>query len=210
MIQYYFDMDGVLAIYDRKGYQTNTPTSIKEPENIPDYINTKLHYFRERDIDTRICHAFILMYQQWYNSPKTHLIKCLTTLSTTGSIFMHQYQDKKEWLIHMTKSIISKNPDTFKKINYDQLMHDIDKIIIPAITDKHRIVDALNNKTLNLNHILIDDFNQNLIDWKDAGGLAIKYINGINSAESWKGPTIDKNMTAEEIVKFLNCLSYTL
>lgn len=36
-------------------------------------------------------------------------------------------------------------------------------------------------------HVLIDDFNENLRSWRDAGGVAVKYANGKNDPSSWPG-----------------------
>jgi len=37
---------------------------------------------------------------------------------------------------------------------------------------------------------LIDDFNVNLTSWSAAGGSAIKYVNGVNTANSYAGPKL--------------------
>ena len=53
------------------------------------------------------------------------------------------------------------------------------RVFVPYGHDKKDFVDAKDC-------ILIDDFTQNLFSWEEAGGIAIKYINGINSTNnSW-------------------------
>lgn len=61
----------------------------------------------------------------------------------------------------------------------------------------------LSQNNLQKKHVLIDDFNENLRNWKLQGGTAIKYLNGINSASSFSGYKIYSDMEAEEIYDFL-------
>lgn len=69
--------------------------------------------------------------------------------------------------------------------------------LIIADSDKAETIMVLQQlETLTENMILIDDYNPNLHTWREAGGTAIKYLNGLNSKESWDGPTI----TREEAV----------
>ena len=59
-----------------------------------------------------------------------------------------------------------------------------------------------------MNDVLIDDYNKNLEDWREHGGLAVKYLNGINSADSFSGPIIDQMMSADDIVDMLLAIRY--
>lgn len=105
MAQYYFDMDGVLAVYDRAGY---LPASAGET---PAYL--KPGYFRNRAIDERICFAFLrLLYESQYDTPE-HTIRCLTTVSSTGSLFVQQYHDKNAWLYQMLQHMKKRYQKTF-------------------------------------------------------------------------------------------------
>lgn len=63
-------------------------------------------------------------------------------------------------------------------------------------------VEYLNHR-LTKRDILIDDYNPNLQEWYRAGGTAIKFLNGINSRQSWGGPCIDQNIEPEAFLKFL-------
>lgn len=202
MAQYYFDMDGVLAVYDRAGY---LPASAGET---PAYL--KPGYFCNRAIDERACYAFLrMLYENQYDTPE-HTIRCLTTVSSTGSLFVQQYHDKNKWLYQMFQHMKKRYPEDFLIKQDKHFLESNKQIIVPAVTNKHQIVDTLNGKSLNLNQILIDDYNENLIEWKKAGGLAIKYLNSINSPDSWNGPCIDPDMSANDIIDFLKCLSYSL
>ena len=60
--------------------------------------------------------------------------------------------------------------------------------LLIADSDKAETIMVLQQlKTLTKDMILIDDFNPNLKAWRAAGGTAIKYLNGINTKESWDG-----------------------
>lgn len=50
---------------------------------------------------------------------------------------------------------------------------------------------------INKNDCLIDDYTKNLLPWKEAGGIGIKFLNGINNTKgTWKGAFIrdDENL----------------
>lgn len=77
---------------------------------------------------------------------------------------------------------------------------------LPEIDDEHMIFTLCGqNKAdyiptgLKETDILLDDFNPNLTAWEDAGGTAIKILNGINSKESWLGISVSAFDTDEII-----------
>lgn len=60
------------------------------------------------------------------------------------------------------------------------------------ITERSKVDEAVRflGRPLCATDILIDDFNENLKTWAAAGGSAIKYLNGLNSMDSYLGPKI--------------------
>ena len=54
--------------------------------------------------------------------------------------------------------------------------------------------------------VLIDDYNVNLVEWFEAGGTAIKILNGINHKKSWKGVSIKAIGSVDAIVSALTTL----
>lgn len=61
------------------------------------------------------------------------------------------------------------------------------RIFIPYGASKAAFVDK-NYGAITSTDYLVDDFTQNLIEWKLYGGTGIKYINGINhTRKTWKG-----------------------
>ncbi len=59
--------------------------------------------------------------------------------------------------------------------------------------------------------VLIDDYNKNLTEWRDAGGLAVKFVNNINDRGQfgplWEGKRIFFNWNSTRLVSELNQLS---
>ena len=75
----------------------------------------------------------------------------------------------------------------------------LEKIII-AKSDKAETIKVKKKlKKLTKNMILIDDYNNNLQDWIDEGGIGIKYINGINNPNSFNGPKIYRSAIPSKI-----------
>lgn len=57
--------------------------------------------------------------------------------------------------------------------------------------------------------ILIDDYTENLVDWRNNGGIAIKLLNGINHThQSWTGECIKENqqLSYQEIIQKVGIL----
>ena len=51
---------------------------------------------------------------------------------------------------------------------------------------------------------LIDDYTKNLFDWNDAGGVAIKFLNGINNnSKQWQGLNVKSNASLYEDLMFI-------
>lgn len=143
-------------------------------------------YFRKLEPDERAVRAFQLL------SQREQPLRILSSLTNIGSIFLEQYADKKAWIAEHLPGF--ENEDTF----------------IPAITNKRNIAEFMLKRKLTINDVLIDDYNPNLDEWRNNGGLAIKYLNGINSADSFSGPIIDLDMTPEQIVDMLIAINYSL
>lgn len=68
---------------------------------------------------------------------------------------------------------------------------DIGTHVICCTSDKMSFIEWMRGSTITKNDILIDDYNPNLYSWFTRGGLAVKWLNGLNSPESWYGPILD-------------------
>lgn len=181
MIDCYIDMDGVIAKYD--------PNAYKEPN--PIWLDPDKHYFRTVEPDPRMADVAVklvnLLAKRDRNDINITSCKFLSSLAKTGSMMKMQYEDKCAWLdenlgIHMSV------------------------LLIPSITGKRHTIESRQNKNLSAKDVLIDDFNSNLIEWREAGGTAIKYLNGINDKDSFDGIVIDQAMTANDIIDMLKLI----
>lgn len=172
----YFDMDGVLAMYDRNAYEGEAPL----------FLDTNRHYFLSCKPDKNIFKEFKELYFM-----HTGLVKVLTSVSKPADIRAHQTLDKMQW-IHKY----------FSEFDITQ-----DIICVPSNKRKH--VEFMTGRKLCKEDILIDDYNENLYDWRSNGGTAIKYINGVNSPDSWKGLKLYWN-DQDKLHKDIEEIIYTL
>lgn len=66
--------------------------------------------------------------------------------------------------------------------------------------EKSEAIAALLGAGLNKDYFLIDDYNRNLYEWKEAGGTPVKYVNGINDTHrSFLGRRLEHTMSGEQI-----------
>lgn len=181
----WFDMDGVLVQYDREGYTGKNPA----------YLQLGAHYFRHLKPDFKAIEVLRQVCQR--NKNKVFI---LTTISNLGSLYMEQVTDKIAWLGQYCPFL------------------DIQTQFVPAVSLKRDIVEAIRKPDglgIGLNDILIDDWNTNLEEWSAAGGLALKYLNGINSPNqknkevSYQGINLTEDMSADDIVALLDLLTKT-
>lgn len=50
--------------------------------------------------------------------------------------------------------------------------------------------------------VLLDDHNENLVEWRNAGGFAIKILNGVNNTHgSWNGMLINPSIDPKEFLR---------
>lgn len=161
---YFFDMDGVLAIYERHAYDPE-----KGPvKGIALYEHEESHYFKHCLPDPTAIGMLNDLLQK-----KDAEVFVLTTVAPHTP---WAAEDKREWLSQFVP-------------NFDSSSH----LIIADCDKAETIIVKQQLKSLNGNMILIDDFNRNLEDWRSAGGMSIKYLNGINSQNSFDGPYIKAN-----------------
>ena len=114
---YYFDMDGVLAVYDREAYKGSDPIWLRKNE----------HYFRSCNPDKKILALADRLYRHCQFSGDNLYI--LTSLPINGAIFNEQFHDKIQWLHKWTPYIdienilisVTSKRDAVEYINNHQL-----------------------------------------------------------------------------------------
>lgn len=170
---FWFDMDGVMAIYDRDAYRGNTP------------IFSKLgyHYFRTVKPDMTIVRLIQSLCQR-----DDCTVYVLTKVSPAYDIMLEQVKDKAEWLAKY-----------FPFVGESQFYY--------TTGDKGMLANNVllrdDGRNISKNDILIDDFNENLESWVKSGGSSIKYLNGLNSSDSFDGLKLLKGMGTEDAVRIL-------
>ncbi len=155
-VNFYFDMDGVLALYDRKAYEGDNPI----------FMRPGGHYFRDLPYDAV---AFALFNYLNEHAKEFNASVYILTSVPGGNIFNEHFHDKIIWL--------QKN---FPNIRIEQVLF--------SVTNKNDTVKYIKNRSLQARDILIDDYNNNLVQWQKSGGTAIKFCNGINNPDSFNGP----------------------
>lgn len=146
----------------------------------PIWLQPGRHYFQHLLPD----HTVIGIMSRLHNTGET--VKILTALPQGHSISQTEHiPDKKLWI---------QNHMPWFDINHD---------FIYTYQNKADILTHTKNPA---SHILIDDYNINLNAWKKAGGTAVKYLNGINTPNTFDGPHISHEMTPDTIIQSLNNL----
>ena len=175
----FFDMDGVLGIYERSAYMA------------PDFKwkAKGQHYFRTVSPDPKAIRLFELL----SDTPGVDTF-ILTAVLNVGPICLEQIRDKIQWTKDHIENV------------------DISRQFIPTVSNKTRTIQAMlfqNENHLSPSDVLLDDYNPNLKAWQDAGGTAVKYLNGLNNGSTFKGIVLPQDMPAEEIAELINALAKT-
>lgn len=167
------DEDGVIAVYERHAYQSQT----NQP---PLWLQPSVHYYKQLQPDERIIEA----YRQLQTSHRLP-VTVLTNITTQYPVYLEHWMDKKEWTQeHMPFLDVSKQ---------------FFAIQIPKCEFARRKL----HRQLEPTDILISDYNNDLIPWQKAGGTAVKYLNGLNSQDSFPGPSIPTNWNPDAIRDYI-------
>lgn len=170
----FFDMDGVLAIYDPKDYSGKYPK----------WDQLGAHYFLDRKPDKRALKMLKLLDK--YAHETDGKVYVLSSVSNLASHALEQGADKRAWLEKHAPFL-----DQFQ-------------IFITPSLPKWQVAKKIRGTSeLASSDILIDDYNKNLEEWREAGGTALKYMNGTNSEESWSGIILDESLGVNDLVKML-------
>lgn len=177
MVRIYFDMDGVIAKYDRWAYVPG------DNGKMP-FEDLNAHYFRTLKPDEKMLKVLSEMVERSGALDSNYEVFILSKLSRDPDLYKGQHLDKTKWLKEHAPSFPLKNFYT-------------------TTDSKADIAAEIAGRELDRVDVLIDDYNGNLEEWEQRGGLGVKYINGINSENSFSGNKIRKIHTANEIVSIL-------
>lgn len=145
----------------------------------PMYKRKNAHYYRDLQPDFRML-EFTDKLMRFCQRTDNELY-VLSSLPMQGPIFNEQFHDKILWLSRWMPYI------------------DIDHILL-SVTSKRDAVEYIHNHQLTPNDILIDDYNKNLNEWKDADGTAVKYCNGLNNPDSFSGIKLHENISVDSMI----------
>ena len=185
-LNYFFDMDGVLAKYIMQDYLGDNPL----------YMKKNYHYFKKLEPDSKMINV-LKSINSYCNKEQKGKVFIITSVTNIGDMFLEHTMDKISWLNQYAPFIDTKTQ------------------FIAAISAKQEIAKSICRPSQNLsyNDILIDDFNHNLNNWQNAGGQAVKYLNGINSPNTenseitFSGLNLTENMSSRDIITTLKLLS---
>lgn len=155
LITMWFDKDGVLAVYDYSLYESEC--DLPAP-----WLIRNAHVFRNLETYRNMCQAFSRLYKENANKSireRRCNVRVLTAVSDSATL-SEQVIDSAYWC---EKYLGLKAKDFYACA--------VSKETVP-ITLRNRITRK---------DVLFDDYMPNLRKWKEAGGTAIKVINGINS-----------------------------
>ena len=176
----WFDMDGVLSLYDRNDYVGTNPNYKKS------------HYFLTRPVNTTMKQLFIKLVEHRYI--KLSRVGVISKVQPEIPKFIEEATDKSEWVDeHLLSSV-----QDFYNQPYPPLFTGHNE-------SKAKKVSSCLGRPLNQYDILIDDYNSNLEDWVAHGGTAIKY--GLGDKESWKSYSFTDETTVDEMLKFLHIIT---
>lgn len=180
MLDFYFDMDGVLAVFQRWDH-VETPPFMKEGG----------HYFLHRMPDRRAIDIFQTLYHDGTPNARVKILTRVLDESCGSGVSLELrrewWTDKRAWVLSNTSGVDTSACFLMSGENKGDLLRDV----LPARRKYH---------------ILVDDFNPNLENWRAAGGTAVKYINGLNDPSSFDGLCLLKEWTAEQCVNALLAL----
>lgn len=108
--------------------------------------------------------------------------------------FIQSYLNNEKIEIYILTAVISKQAIEEKNrwLNDHMPIAQENRIFVPNGQNKAEFVENIFKEKLNKSYILLDDHTPNLIQWEEAGGTAIKALNGINRIEGkWQGLMFD-------------------
>ena len=157
----FFDMDGVLVVYEEADYVPKAPGAPKPYLGIP-------HYFAHLKPDEKAIRMFQFCAESGLHLDPPRYPTVLSSAFGEEPYFTETVADKRAWI----REHIGANAKLlalFAKTGTQDAM------------DKVATAELEFGRPLCVTDILIDDLNANLRSWKSAGGTAVKYLNGINS-----------------------------
>lgn len=140
---------------------------------------------------------------------------------STDILYEKGYYEKlkpNEFLLQVIKGLVKKGEDIYilssflndSKYALEEKNNWLDRYLPELSKNKRIFIKYGDNKALSVPNgvskfdYLIDDYTKNLFDWNDAGGVAIKFLNGINNnSKQWQGLNVKSNASLYEDLMFI-------
>lgn len=160
----------------------------------PPYLTKGSHCYQNLNADVKAIEVMTKLHER--KKP----VAVLTNPTNLGHLYVEQVRDKIKWLNQYVEWL------------------DISTQFIAIPGSKRNIIQMIRkpkHQPITIRDILIDDWNPNLNAWNKAGGLALKYCNGVNSPNpnnphtSYEGLHITMDMSVEDILELLIMLEST-
>ena len=173
----FFDMDGVLSVYEPEAYAYGKEI----------WLDLDANYYRHRPPIQKTMAALKALIERDDTS-----VRVLTTLAHQGSAYLQHRADKLAWL------------SEHLELPQDR----IERLVLFTKISKVETATTYLDRPLTRRDILIDDYNRNLYEWHESGGLALKFCNGLNDPRSASELMyIDSAMDERMIVELTTILS---
>ena len=103
---------------------------------------------------------------------------------------------QKQHFVMMMSSVYTDGTSVEDKIGWlNEFLPGVPFIFVPYGQNKSDYINGPGMK------ILVDDYSTNLHDWKEKGGIGIKYMNGVNGNNgTWKLDRLEEKMSVNEMV----------
>lgn len=167
------DEDGVIAVYEPHAYRP-------DKNQTPLWMQPDIHYYENLTPDMRI----ISVYQNLQTRYRLPVI-VLTNITDMEPLSTEHANDKYKW--------------TKKHLPYLNMDNQFFPIQIP----KCQFAIWKLQRPLMKTDILISDYNHDLVPWENAGGTGVKYLNGINSEDSFPGAKIYPEWSTDQIQDYI-------
>ncbi|MDH6367374.1 MULTISPECIES: hypothetical protein [unclassified Breznakia] len=129
--------------------------------------------------------------------PMLHVVRAMKEISASDDVYiLSSYLNDSPYALSEKKEWIEKYCSFMKKENC---------IFVPNGENKAEMVcNVFNRQELGQDWILVDDYNKNLKEWHQASGIAIKILNGVNSARGeWLHDSVYYMQLKETVSKSL-------
>ena len=133
------------------------------------------NYFRKRPVNEAAVDLINLLVEEGYD---VHICSALCKSKYAA-------EDKDAWLDDHGVEVPKEN-----------------RIFIPVGENKadHAEKPSKDNPVVN---VLVDDYWKNLCQWKEAGYVPIKYLNGLNDPDAWNGYSVSQDIDAESTKEYI-------